>query len=609
MWSASTFRQTRTPAGRSRRRTGTSSGPATLAAQGRAPRTKKHLLGCALAIGLAGIPPASAEETAAWQRKIEALVQQGQLDEAAGLATGALQEPGTAAAAWAWLGRVSMATGQFGEAHEHFARAREMGANVAGFAEPWSTALVRIGRRNDACTLLGDAAGESPNNPSLRYLAGSCLLRLDLPREALPHLEAAGKLGIAHSGARLDLARARLEAGMEDVAVEQLLEMTVQAEAPGTLLAIGRLLFERVLYRQALVPLSKAFAARPGWYEAGMYLGLAHYQLEQYSECADVVDTFADEPGSAESRLLLGSALARLGKPEDARRELEAVIEMTPDRADGYLNLGLFLLENRTREDALEVLEQSAARDARGAKVLYRIGSRNDCQGLAPPAPGQSGNGSSSRYLTEFADSLLAGQQWGSALELYLAALSLDARLARPYGGIGLICQELGSASVGMDFLRQGLRLHPSNSELHYYQGSLFDYLSQPLAAIESYERALALGGKGLAPPRYWLRLGLAQVAVGREAQAEASFQAALEREPEFAEAHYRIGRLRLGQGRYGEAEKYLERAVALDPFLTEAYYSWGLACLRNGNREAGRAILESHRRKASLREAAGGMQ
>ena len=36
------------------------------------------------------------------------------------------------------------------------------------------------------------------------------------------------------------------------------------------------------------------------------------------------------------------------------------------------------------------------------------------------------------------------------ALEVYLTALSIDPRQARPYGGIGLICQELGTAEVGV---------------------------------------------------------------------------------------------------------------------------------------------------------------
>ena len=563
-----------------------------------------------LTLVMSGGALAQGEDTDAWEKRIDTLIQVGELVEATRLAEAATQESSTAASAYSWLGRISMAGARFGEASERFGRARDLGASVAEFADSWSRALVRLGRREEACTLLGDAASLDADNASLRYLAGSCYLRLGSPGDALRHLEAARRLGISHSAAAMDLARARIGSGREDLAVDQLLGMTEKSSDPGMLLAIGKTLFQSVLYRQALIPLAKARETRPGWYDAGMYLALSHFQLEEYQECADILSALDLESKPPEARLLLGSALARLGMADMARLELETGIRLAPEHADGYLNLGLFLLDHGQRELALDVFDQAAGRDARGAKVFYRVKSRPNCLGLTPPDGTREGNAGRSRYLSEFADSLLAGQQWGAALEVYLTALSIDPRPSRPYGGIGLICQELGTAEVGVEFVRRGLRLHPSNGELHYYLGSLYEYLAEPLAAIESYQKALDLGDSDTIPARYWLRLGLAQLAAGEVAQAERSFQAALDREPEFAEAHYQLGKLRFRDGQYDEAERLFERAVQLDPSSGQAYYSWGLACIRNGKSQKGRAILESHRRKAALRQThAGGMQ
>ena len=253
------------------------------------------------------------------------------------------------------------------------------------------------------------------------------------------------------------------------------------------------------------------------------------------------------------------------------------------------------------------MFRQAMSRDARGAKVLYSVRSRTNCQGLTPPGPEIAAEPGSAAYLADFGDSLLAGQQWGAALEVYLTALSLDSGLPGPYGGIGLVCQELGSAEVGAEFVRHGLRLHPSDGELHYYLGSLREYLGQTGAAIGSYRKALELAGPGQAPSRYWLRLGIAQLAAGGQREAEASFQAALEADPDSAGAHYRLGQLRLRERRFAEAEALLERAVELDPSLAEAHYSWGMACIRNGKPEKGRMILESHRRKLALRDQTAG--
>ncbi len=566
------------------------------------------LIGLAVVISCGDL--ARGADSDAWERRIGTLVQEGELVEATRLAESATEESNTAPSAYRWLGRISMAGARFGEAAERFGRARDLGASVVEIADPWSRALVRLGRREEACNLLGEAASIDTENASLRYLAGSCYLRLGSPADALPHLEAARRNGISHSAAAMDLARARIASGREDLAVDQLLGMTEQSSDPGLLLAIGKTLFQGVLYRQALVPLAKARESRPAWYDAGMYLALSHYQLEEYRQCADILSALDLESRPAEARLLLGSALARLGTADLARLELETGIQMAPERADGYLNLGLFLLDHGQPEEALDVFDQGVARDARGAKVFYQVRSRPNCRGLTPPDSTGGGDGARSRYLTEFANTLLAGQQWGAALEVYLTALSIDSRPARPYGGIGLICQELGTAEVGVAFVRRGLELHPSDAELHYYLGSLYEYLSQPLAAIESYRKALELAEPEAEPARYWLRLGLAQLAAGLVTPAENSFQTALERDPEFAEGHFRLGKMRFRDGDYAEAEQLFEQAVQLDPSSTEAYYSWGLACIRNGKSRKGRAILESHRRRAELRQAhAGGMQ
>ncbi|MDE0100817.1 MAG: tetratricopeptide repeat protein [Bryobacterales bacterium] len=558
----------------------------------------------AVALGLGTASSAVVAAETAWDERVQALLQQGQLEDASRLAEIATQEPSDAASAYSWLGRISMAAARFAEAAERFAIAKDLGASPAEIGDPWSTALLQLGRRREACGVLREASGADSKNGSLRYRTGACFLRVNAHGEALPHLEAAARLGISHGAAQMDLARARLATGREEVAVEQLLGMAAKSEEPETLMAIGKLLFERVLYRQALGPLAKGLKARPGWREAGMYLALAHYQLEEYEDCLEVLSNLTLEARSAEALLLRGSALARLGRPEDARRALEGAITMAPERADGYLNMVLFLLEHGLRQEALGMFERAAVMDARGAKVLYTVRSRTNCRGLTPPSAAPDGNPGVPRQLIEFADTLLAARQWGSALEVYLAALSVHPLPARPYGGIGLVCQELGTVEVGMAYVLRGLELHPANPELHYYRGSLQEYLGQPHEAIESYRTALDLAGK--APPRYWLRLGLAQLAAGLVEEAESSFQTALAGEPSFAEAHYRLGRLRLRNRQFAEAERLFERATQLDPSLTEAFYSWGLACIRNGKSEKGRAILEAYRRKLALRDGGG---
>ena len=570
------------------------------------------LLVATLAIGLlsVGTLPVGATEEISWERQVEQHIREGRPLEAAALAKSMARDPASAGAAFGWLGRVSVANAGFEEAARHFSKAREMGANITDIAGPFSRSLLKIGRREDACGVLSEASSATPTDGNLRYQAGSCLLGLGRPQTALPHLEAARRNGVTHSAAALALARAQFGSGREDLAAELLAAEAGEGSAPGILLEIGKLLFRNVLYRQALDPLRKAWETKPGWYDAGMYLALAHYQLEEYETCAGILKALDQESRPAEFRYLLGSALGQLEQLPAARRQFDRGIGLAPERADGYLNLGLFLLDQGQLDEAVTVLEQGAERDARGAKVFYRPNSQVNCRGLSPPSGQHPGDPARAQFFVEFADTLLSRQQWGATLAVYQAALSIDPEAARPYGGIALVCQELGTAEVGLEFAVRGVELHPSDPVLHYYLGSIHEYLSKPSKAIESYQAALRLGGAEKPAARYWVRLGIAQLAAGKTEEAERSYQAALEKNPGLAEGYLQLGKLRLRDGRYAEAESLFEQAVRLEPNLSEAAYSWGLALVRNGKTDRGRQILEIHRRKAALRQArSGGMQ
>lgn len=503
-----------------------------------------------------------------------------------------------------------MARSRFEEAAAHFARAHEQGVGAIEIAEPWSLSLKRVGRRSDSCNVLDEAASADPLRADLRYLAGTCRLELGAPRLAMPHLEAAYRNGVSHAAASLALARSQFESGREELAADLLEGVTAASGNQGILLEIGKLLFQNVLYRQAVDPLRKAWNMGPVRYEVGMYLALSHFQLEEYEECVGILRTIETSSRPAEFRYLLGSALARTGDPKGAREEFNFGIDLNPDRAGGYLNLGLFLLDQSEREEALAVFERAAQHDARGAKVFYRPGRMANCRGLAPPSVLERGDVQGAHYFSDLGDALLARQQWGAALAVYLAAIEIDPRAAGAYGGVGLVCQELGTAEVGLQFARRASELDPGNPDLQYYLGSLLQYMAQPALAIARYRSALRLLGQNDARPRYWLRLGMAQMEIGNVNEAEESYFRALRIDADFAEARFRLGKLRFRDGRHAEAEALFERAVELDPYLTEAYYSWGLACVRNGKTEKGLAILESHRRKAALRQGQhGGMQ
>ena len=197
----------------------------------------------------------------------------------------------------------------------------------------------------------------------------------------------------------------------------------------------GKLLFEKTLYRQALAPLQKAWQQKQGSYDIGMYLALSHYLIEQYAESEAVLLQIQQAPGasvgSLEYEILLGSARARLGNWDAAGKDLEDATRRFPQRADGYLNFGLFCVERGENARAMDLFEKASRLPGKGTKLLYTIRSRKDCEGLRPPGVLEHHDSLHGELYNQLAEQLQARQQRGSALEVFLLALDADNRSER----------------------------------------------------------------------------------------------------------------------------------------------------------------------------------
>jgi tetratricopeptide (TPR) repeat protein len=539
-----------------------------------------------------------------WEYQVNEAIDNGQLEEARRLAQSALNEKTATAAAHEWLGRIDVQEHKDEEAIAHFQAASQSGRQSYDLEKDWATALLNLKRFAEACELLERSLSRDPSRVEFRYRLAGAYLAQGKSREALPHLEEAYRQGLRHAGMVLQLARARLDMGEEEKAVELLESVSRDQSAPNLLFEAGKLLFEHLLYQQALMPLRKAWQQKPGSYDIGMFLALSYYLSQQYGECQEVLQRV--QPGNnppLDYRILLGSTYARLGQWEEARRELEQARQQTPDRADGYLNLGMFYLERGRTREAMEMLEAGFKRMAKGSKLLYAIKGRENCDDLAPPQDMKTQDTLRGETYARLARTLQQRKQNGSALELFLLSLELDGRGANAYGGIGKICWEMDSFKVAQSFLLRGLDFHPDFSELHFNLGLIYQSLGQTQEAIQAYRKAIDLE-EPKASALYWVQLGTAQMSGGREAEdaAKASFLEGLRRDPNFAQAYYELGKFYLKRKELERAEQSFEKAILFDPKLVGAYYQYGLACTRNGKPEKGRQLLEIFNRRRALR-------
>ena len=571
---------------------------------------RKAILTGGVIVGLLAVPmrvkAADAQkEPAAWEQQARAALERGEVAEAQNLAAQKLSDPASAAVAHLLLGVLDLRQQRHSTAVTHFEAAKALGEQREELFLCWSESLQKLGRLAEACRLLEKELEQNPSLPALNSRLADLYLALGKPRQALRYLEEVYRQGRPNAAVTLRLASARFAAGQDYRAVELLEPLVGAASSANLLLQIGKLYFRNLLYRKALIPLQRAWELSKPSYEAGMFLALTFFQLGEYASCAGFLDQI--KPDAAEEldyRTLKGSVLARLGEWEGARRELERGVEAAADRADGYLNLGLFWMERGDREKAWELLEKGSWLMTPGTKVVYTFDPRQTCDGLVLPKGDVAVNKDRARFFADMAERFHKVHHWTSALELFRAALEADPRLKAPYAGIGLICPELGNPDVGRSFLAQGVDLYPAAADLRFYLGTVLSALGRHEEALSSFLKALELGGPN-PPARHWLFLGIAQAAGNKEKHAEAkvSFLRAVEADPQLALAHYELGKWHLKNGDPEGAEKSLQRAIELDPHLVGAYYQLGIACRRNGKSERARELMAVFQQKKALRE------
>ena len=130
-------------------------------------------------------------------------------------------------------------------------------------------------------------------------------------------------------------------------------------------------------------------------------------------------------------------------------------------------------------------------------------------------------------------------------------------------------------------------------------QGKLAD-------ATASYQRALEIQPDSPEPA---FRLACTLVQQGKREQAIEYFQRTLQGRPDHAEAHIRLGILLAERGRLEEGISHLRQAVTLDPKMPKRHHNLGVALMQHGKlEEARRSLEQALRLQPNYAQAAGSL-
>ena len=308
--------------------------------------------------------------------------------------------------------------------------------------------------------------------------------------------------------------------------------------------------------------------------------GLALSELERFQEAEQYFrSALKIKPKHTNTHQYLAEALKQQGRYEEALVSLRAVIARDSQRVEVYGSMGDILYRLNRYEEALDTLERARllGPSQRDASALYHLIGLVSQELGRPEAIAERYRqalrvDSTDLSTHEHLAGLLHGQgQYEEALKAYTAIIDLAPENVSAYVNMGELLYRLKRYDEATKTLKQALSLESDprrTPEIHYLIGLTMQAMGRLDAAAASYEQALE------AEPNYPIALnalGALRLAQQRYREALTIFQTLVEIEPGNAKFYSGLGVTLYNLNRIDEALESFDQALALDPHLTEA--------------------------------------
>ncbi|MFS8859858.1 tetratricopeptide repeat protein [Synechococcus sp. H60.1] len=334
---------------------------------------------------------------------------------------------------------------------------------------------------------------------------------------------------------------------------------------------LGQVLLKLGQVNSAIGILKKAVKDQPDYLEAHLQLidafSLSGDKDQAIRHAKQIEPLFST---SADLQNKLGLLLVELGHYEDSITAFQKALMIEPS-AVTHLNLGRVYGEVGQEDKEMEHYKKAIEINPNYAKAYNNLGaalSRKIQPQAATEIAVQELNLESKKNLEDRYQAIQA------ARDCFQVAISLDPGYAEAHHNLGVLYRTEKRLHLAKHHIRLAIELNPGESEYWHSLGCYYLDLAMGEKAVRCLEQAINLDPTSA---RAYNNLGLAYQLLGKKEEAEFAFHRAAELSPDFAEVYCNIGARLFEQKKYDDALEHLQEAIRLKPELADAYFYKGL--------------------------------
>jgi tetratricopeptide (TPR) repeat protein len=397
-------------------------------------------------------------ETASSFPQVEALLQQGHLEEARAAMLEELKRNPASVDGYNLLGIIESDQQDYSNALAAFEKALQLNPNSTKTHNNLGNFYISQKKTDLAEKEFRTTLRLDPANQDGNYNLGVLLMAKGVPAEAIAHFQRVHPQNLAAS---FNLIRAEFESKRPTEAVRLATLLSEKNEGDVQVhFSLGVLLASEKQWKPALLELEKANALQPDTFEILFNLGQAYLRSGQNANAEPALTRALKlKPESAETLYLLAQVDANESRPRDSLELLVRAHKIAPGDIDIIALLAQVSMSQSYYEDAIPLLES-------GLQLAPR---RSDLHS----ALGQS-------YF-------MAGKV-NQSIDEFKKLIELE-HSARSYAFLGIAYRQLGRFDEAKQSLQQGLKLDPHNATCLFNLGLIAEQQGDSAAAGSMFEQ------------------------------------------------------------------------------------------------------------------------